>query len=278
MRQGGAAALRNMVETDKFAILRGGRRVWTVGAIHGEAKRLMALHDALETRFDVPGDRLVYTGNYLGHGPDVRRTVAELIDFRSRLLGLPGMFAADIVFLRGAQEEMWQKLLQLQFAVNPREVLEWMLAHGIGATLTAYGLPPEAGLAAARDGALSLSRWTGRIRAAIAAQPGHRDLLSALRRAAHDVEGRLLFVHAGLDPARPLASQGDRFWWGAPGFGAWPEPYEGFRRVIRGYDPGHGGIAHFAHAITADGGCGFGGPLTALCLSAEGEIVDRIDI
>jgi serine/threonine protein phosphatase 1 len=267
-----------MVETDKFAILRGGRRIWVVGAIHGEARRLMALHDALETRFDVPGDRLVYTGNFLGHGPDVRRTVAELLDFRSRLLGLPGMFAADIVFLRGTQEEMWQKLLQLQFAVNPREVLAWMLGHGLGATLTAYGLEPEAGLAAARDGALALSRWTGRVRAAIAAQPGHRDLLSALRRAAHDVERRLLFVHAGLDPTRPLESQGDRFWWGPAGFGSWLEPYGGFRCVVRGYDPAHGGVAQLAHAITADGGCGFGGTLTALCLSPEGEIVDRVDI
>ena len=34
-----------------------------------------------------------------------------------------GTFLGDIVFLRGSQEEMWQKLLELQFAPNPREVL-----------------------------------------------------------------------------------------------------------------------------------------------------------
>lgn len=267
-----------MVDSQKFAVLARVDRVWAVGAIHGDAVRLAALHDELAVRFQPPGDRLVYLGNYLGRGPDVMGTVEELLDFRCRLLALPGMFASDHVFLRGAQEEMWQKLLQLQFAVNPREVLDWMLAQGLGATLEAYGLPVAAGLAAARDGTLSLSRWTARIRAGLAARPGHRDMLSALRRAAYDDQSRVLFVHAGLDPARPLSTQADRFWWGSPGFGSWDAPYAGFRRVIRGYDPSHGGVAETPYAVTADGGCGFGGPLVALCLDPDGRIVDRIEI
>ena len=267
-----------MSETQKFAVLRRVGRVWAIGAIHGDRDRLVALHDALAERIEPPGDRLVYLGNYFGRGPDIGGAVAELLDFRCRVLALPGMFAADLVFLRGAQEEMWQKLLQLQFAVNPREVLDWMLAQGLGATLMAYGLDPAQGLAAARDGTLALSRWTARVRAAIAARPGHRDLLSALRRAAYDDASRLLFVSAGLDPTRPLSTQGDRFWWGAPGFGAWPEPYGGFRRVIRGYDPAHGGIAELPHAVTVDAGCGCGGRLAALCFAGDGGILDRIEI
>jgi len=193
-------------------------------------------------------------------------------------MALPGIFAADVVFLRGAQEEMWQKIQQLQFAVNPREVLEWMLAQGVGATLAAYGVDPGQGLAAARDGTLSLSRWTARIRTAIAARPGHRELLSALRRAAFDAESRLLFVSAGLDPSRPLSTQGDRFWWGGPGFGTWAQPYGGFGRVVRGYDPARGGVAETPHALTVDAGCGFGGALAAWCLSVDGAILDRIEI
>jgi serine/threonine protein phosphatase 1 len=267
-----------MVDSQKFAVLTRVERVWAVGAVHGETARLAALHDALAARLRPAGDRLVYLGNYLGRGPDVAGTVEELLDFRRRLLALPGMFAADHVFLRGAQEEMWQKLLQLQFAVNPREVLDWMLAQGLGATLEAYGLPVDVGRAAARDGTLSLSRWTARIRAAIAARPGHRDMLSGLRRAAYDDQSRLLFVHAGLDRARPLSTQADRFWWGAPGFGDWDGPYGSFRRVVRGYDPAHGGVAETPHAVTADGGCGFGGRLVALCLEPDGRIVDRIEV
>ena len=93
-----------MAESQKFAILRKTRRIWAIGAIHGEAARLAALHDMLAGRFVLPGDRIVYLGNYLGRGPDVGGTVEELLDFRRRALALPGMFAADIVFLRGGQE------------------------------------------------------------------------------------------------------------------------------------------------------------------------------
>ena len=56
-----------MSDRDKFAVLRKSRRVWAVAAIHGEAEKLATLHRALEPRI-VAGDRLVYLGNYLGHG------------------------------------------------------------------------------------------------------------------------------------------------------------------------------------------------------------------
>ena len=36
----------------------------------------------------------------------------------------------EIVFLRGAQEEMFSKLLQLQIAPNPVEIINWMLNMG----------------------------------------------------------------------------------------------------------------------------------------------------
>lgn len=267
-----------MAESQKFAILKRARRIWAVAAIHGEAERLRTLHDRLAERFQAPGDRIVYLGNYLGRGPDVAGTVDELLDFRRRVISIPGFFASDVVFLRGGQEEMWQKLLQLQFAVNPREVLDWMLGQGLGATLTAYGCDPRRGLAAARDGALSLSRWTASVRAALSAKPGHRDLLSALHRAAYDEGARLLFVHAGVDPSRPLASQGDALWWGRPGFGRWSQPFGQFDRVIRGFDAARGGYADTPFALTVDSGCGFGGPLTAICLSDRGEVVDRLDL
>ena len=101
------------------------------------------------------GDRLVYLGNCLGHGAEVRGAIDELLGFRRQILARPGMFPFDIAYLRGAQEEMWQKLLQLQFAPNPREVLGWMLEHGVGATLSAYGGSIQQGIVAARDGPLA---------------------------------------------------------------------------------------------------------------------------
>ncbi len=267
-----------MAESQKFAVIKRAERIWAIGAIHGDTNRLGALHDLLAERFRPPGDRLVYLGNYLGRGPDVTGTVDELLDFRRRVIALPNMFASDVIFLRGGQEEMWQKLLQLQFAVNPREVLDWMLGHGLGATLSSYGCEPQRGLAAARDGALSLARWTSSVRAALSARPGHRDLLSALRRAAYDDAMRLLFVHAGVDPSRPLASQGDSLWWGSAGFGRWERKFGEFDRVIRGYDAAHGGFVQTPYATTIDSGCGFGGQLTAICLSNQGQVIERLDL
>jgi len=193
----------------KFARLKTARRIWAVAAIHGEALRLTRLHDQIASRF-ADGDRIVYLGNYLGRGGAVAATLDELLDFRRRVLGRPRGFACDVVFLRGAQEEMWQKLLQLQFAQNPREVLGWMVRNGIEPTVQAYGADLRQGFAASRDGPLQITRWTSRMRDAMNATPGHTTLFSTLRHAAMTQDGRLLFVHAGIDPERHARGVGWR--------------------------------------------------------------------
>ncbi len=208
-----------MLEREKFVTLRRARRVWAVAAVHGDAERLARLHDEIAARF-APGDRLVYLGNHLGYGADICGTVDALLGFRRRILARPGAGNCDVVFLRGAQEEMWSKLLQIHLALNPPEILEWMLGRGVGATLAAYGVSPQRGLARARAGAVELARWTGELRARIQARPGHLALMSALRRAAFTDDEALLFVHAGVDASRPLAAQGDALWWGGGGFDA----------------------------------------------------------
>ena len=83
------------------------RRVWAVGAIHGEAHRLVSLHARLAPRLNA-GDRLVYLGNYLGYGPAAAATLDALILFRRLFLARRNAFVGDIAFLRGSQEEMWQ--------------------------------------------------------------------------------------------------------------------------------------------------------------------------
>jgi serine/threonine protein phosphatase 1 len=233
------------------------------------------------------GDRIVYLGNYLGRGPAVRATLDQLIDFRRWVIAQPGMFAADVVFLRGCQEEMWQKLLQLQFATSPGEVLKWTLAQGVGATLAAYGGHAEEGLAVSRQGAVAITKWTQKLRRAMNASPGHADLMAALKRAAFTDDGRLLFVSAGLDPSLPLAAQIDSFWWGSPGFAMLEAPvsapYDGYARVIRGFARERAGkpiatITSGRYTTTVDGGAGFGGTLAAACFDARGQMVDVIEV
>ena len=265
-----------MLHSDVFGALTGWNRVWAVAAVHGERARLATLHGALADRFR-HRDRVVYLGGYMGFGADVRGTLDELIAFRRELLALPGMTPRDVVFLRGAQEEMWQKLLQLQFAMDPSRVLRWMLEHGVDATIAAYDGAVADGLVSARGDTVGLTRWTGRLRDAMYAHPGHRDLMNHLKRACVTDDGAMLFVHAGVDPERPVETQRDAFWWRPSGFAAMTKPYSGFRLVVRGHDPDRGGVAIEAFRATVDGGCGAGGPLVACCFDRDCRVVDRID-
>lgn len=266
-----------MRDTKPVAMIRGATRIWAVGAVHGERARLADLHEQLEPRLS-PGDALVYLGDSLGYGSDVAGTVTELLEFRRRVLGRPPLwFPESIVYLRGRQEEMWQKLLQLQFASDPQSVLNWVLARGVGATLEAYGGDAEEGRRSARAGPLALNKWTKRLRDGVRAHHGHETLMAALRRAAASEDGRLLFVNCGVDPTRALDQQRDAFWWAARGFDSLDRPFEGFARVIRGFDPAHRGYAETEFGMTVDGGCGFGGPLIAVCLAPDGKLLDRLE-
>lgn len=265
-----------MADRKTFAPLRAGRRVWAVAAVHGEAERLAALHAHLLGRIE-PGETLVYLGNFLGWGAKVRETVDEILTFRRAFLARPGAHVCDLAYLRGCQEEMWQKLLQVQFSVGPRQVIEWMLAQGVAPTIAAYGGKAEDGIRAAGQGATFLTKWTGALRDSMRSNPGHGELISALRHAAYSLDGRLLFVSAGLDPDRPLSQQADSFWWGDRGFDAIQASYDGYRLVVRGFDRQKRGAQMGAHTATIDQGCGFGGPLSAVCFSAEGEPVEFVE-
>jgi hypothetical protein len=261
---------------NKFAQFRNCLRVWAIAAVHGSAPRLTRLHDAISDSFQ-EGDRLVYLGNYIGFGSTVLETIDELLDFRRRVLGCRYGCNCDVVFLRGAQEEMWHKLLQLQFARNPGEVLEWMVGAGMEATVRAYGGDLRQGFAATRDGPRSITRWTGTLRQAMNAAPGHTALFSALRHAAFTADQGMLFVHAAVDPSRPLAAQGDAFWWGRYDILALDASFAGFRRVIRGIDREQRGFAERAFSVSLDGGEGHPGQLLAACFSADGEVIKLVE-
>ena len=260
----------------KFAVFRSPCRVWCVASIHGEFERLDKLHRTLAEKIE-PDDRLVYLGNVLGRGRRIRETVDAVLRFRREFLARRGNDVDDFALLRGAQEEMWQKLMELQFAANPTEVLEWMLDHGVAETIEAYGGAGDEGLSAARQGTVALSRWTNGLRNAAHALPGHSAFMSALRQAAYTDDGSLIFVHGGIDPTRPLDAQADALWWSRPLFERIDEPYFGCRLVVRGYDPRHRGITVTPYTATLDAGCGLGGDLIAACVTADDGVTDVIE-
>lgn len=266
-----------MSDDHRFAILPDAARTWAVGAVHGEAERLCALHDALSDRIAV-GDNLIYLGNLLGRGGAVIETIDEALRFRRACLARASADVRSVAFLRGGQEEMWHKLLQLQLANDPGAVLKWMLDQGVDATLEGYGGHVRAGTDAARQGASALSHWTTELRDRIRHHDGHNAFMGALRRAAFPEKRNILYVSAGLDPRRPMTEQRDSFWWGAADFDRIEAPYGEFSRIVRGLDPRHGGFQDTETTVTVDGGCGYEGALVAACLDTEGRVVDRIEV
>lgn len=265
------------MDSEKFGCLDPARRIWAVGAIHGETDSLKALHRQLVPRFRT-GDCLVYLGNYFGQQKTAVETLNELLITRRKLMSAgEGSPPEAFVYLRGAREEMLSKLLQLQFAPNPAEVMDWLLGHHMGPVIESYGTKEAVARAIARETTLSISRWTSGLRRIINTHPGHGLLLSNLRRAAFTREGRILFVHASLDVSRPLNMQKDNFWWDNGRFNDINEAYYGFSRIVRGYDHANGGL-RLNHPFTAtlDGGSGRGGGLNAVCFSPEGDILDHL--
>jgi hypothetical protein len=262
--------------SSKFARLRAAKRIWAIASIHGEADRLARLHDRMAARF-APGDRIVYLGNYLGYGPAIKAAIDELLDFRLRVLARPHGFACDVIFLRGAQEEMWQKLLQLQFASNPGEVLAWMVRAGVEATVRDYGGELRQGFAATRDGPRAITRWTSALRSAMNSAPGHTSLFATLHHAAITEDERLLFVHAGIDPYRPISGQGDAFWWAKADILELTEPFDGFRRVVRGFDRDRRGLVEREFGVSLDAGAGRGGRLLAAAFGLDGSVLEVLD-
>ncbi len=268
----GAVAL----DETRFAILTPTRRIWAIAPVRGAASLLREIHAGIEARFQ-RGDRIVYLGDIIGVGSDVVGAVDEVLRFRRWVLAQPPFtHPDDVVVLRGSQEEMWRNLLQIQFAAAAGETLQWMEKRGVGATVEAYGGRLAEGIAAARDGPTAIAQWTSRLRIGLRASAGHGLFHAMLKRAAITSDGGMLFVNAGLDPARGLGEQGDRFWWDAGGPDRMTGPHPEARLVVRGADPERRGVVRETHWLGLDDGSGEGGALNALCLSPDGEVLETL--
>jgi hypothetical protein len=254
---------------EKFVDMGQPRRVWAVGAIHGDLDRLMTLHDHLAARFSV-GDRLVYLGNYAGAKSERNIDVfEELLAFRAALLAKPGVDPADIVHLRGPAEEAWQRLLRLQFVPNPAQTMDHLHEAGVDAYLRMYEVSVNDTRTIARAGSTAITRWTNRLRDMQRKSAGHDALICSTRRAAYS--DKILFVPAGFDSSLSLENQGDGLWNG------WNFGIGGtYTRIVRGFDPGRMGIHTEGFAVTLDGGCGFGGPLACGCFEGSGRLLEIV--
>ncbi|MEM6811935.1 MAG: hypothetical protein AAF549_05645 [Pseudomonadota bacterium] len=249
--------------------------VWAISSVHGELEKLMSIHDAVFERFR-PGDRLVYLGNYTGHGEQSRETIEEILLFRRLLLAQSGMKPDDIVYLKGKQEANWHTLMQVQFELFPVDCLLALYGAGMSKTLESYGINPHDGIIAAKEGVHSMVKWVNDIRGRLKQNKGHECFMMAQRRAAYTTLQNqrypILFVNAGVDTNKSLEDQQTSFWDTDIDFRDLHKRYDPFEKIIRGFDSSHSGVYLNGVSASLDGGCGFGGSLVCASMNALGDI------
>jgi serine/threonine protein phosphatase 1 len=259
-----------MPKLERFAKIEKNKRIWAIPSVHGEAERLRVLHQSIAKEYR-PGDKVVYLGNLIGVGDKVKETVNEFLLFRRALISSPDANVEDVICIRGMQEEMWNKLMQLHYAPKPEDVLKWMLLKGVGSVIKAYGGNPDEGLAVSRQGAVAISRWTQSLRESFVSHDGHMDYLTNLHYGAYTEDNKLLFVSAGYSNQAPITEQSDSLWWESKKpFEVLDDKPQEFDMVVRGYCQKHDKEKPYLSKsrMTLDMGCGFDGKLAA-CLFDE---------
>jgi serine/threonine protein phosphatase 1 len=162
-------------------------RVYAVGDVHGRLDLLLRLEAAIRNDLEArpsAAPLVCYLGDYVDRGP----SSAGVIDH----LAAPTYDGLRRIFLRGNHEDRMLAFLEEPAANGPG----WVKFGGREA-LTSYGLP---------EADIEAEDWQA-LRDALAAAlpPAHLTFLGALELA---LRWRgYLFVHAGLDPGRPLGDQ-----------------------------------------------------------------------
>ncbi len=209
-----------------------------IGDVHGRADLLAALHDEIADLAAslMPRDaHLVHLGDLVDRGPG---SIAAL---RLARAGIRGMRSVSLV---GNHEE---RMLGVLDTPDPVEMEAW-LGYGGLPVLREAGIDPD-------------GDWRAPLSAALGP-----DLVAWMRAnpRSHRV-GDILFVHAGIDPARPLARQEPRdLVWIRKPFVDSPGPYDENVAIVHGHTPVKMlDLAH-PHRIDIDTAAYASGRLTAL--------------
>ena len=223
-----------MTTDSKFQEFSNTDRIWAIGSLHSSIESFQSIKKYIFSNF-TKHDKLIFLGNLIGYNNRSKEILTDVLSFRFDLMAKFKLNHEDIVFLRGAQEEMFSKLLQLQIAPNPREIIDWIFSHGVDQTLVSYNFDPDQFKNIATQGTIQINKLTSKLNKKISEIPGHKDFFSNLKHAAFSESMEVLFVNRGVDLLRPLSAQNDCFWWGYQNFSLINKPYKTFRRIVRGY-------------------------------------------
>jgi len=238
-----------LTTNNKFQEFANTNRIWAIGSLHSSIDSFQSIKKYILSNFK-NGDKLIFLGNIIGYNNYSKEIITDVLNLRFSLMAKFNLVHEDIVFLRGAQEEMFSKLLQLQIAPNPREIINWIFSHGVDQTLVSYDFEPDQFRNIATQGTIQINKLTSRLNKKISETPGHKEFFSNLKHAAFNSDMEVLFVNRGVDLSRPLSAQNDCFWWGYQNFSLINRPYNTFRRIVRGYQSNaHNNLEHSKNRI-----------------------------
>jgi serine/threonine protein phosphatase 1 len=199
-------------------------RTYAIGDIHGCLNKLQYLIKRCQRDAGKRPAKFVFLGDYIDRGPDSRGVIEFLVDLQSQQPDLT-------VCLAGNHEE-------LALAALCAGQHEKWLRNGGNETLRSYGIS-------------SLADFP----------PHHIDWFNTLIDQ-HD-DGRRLFVHAGINPLRPLDQQDDHDlrWMREPFLS---DDHDYGRLIVHGHTPLQTDLPDQRHnRLNLDTGAVYGGPLTA---------------
>jgi serine/threonine protein phosphatase 1 len=205
-------------------------KVYAIGDVHGLLRALCRLIAECERDADGRPMRLVFIGDYIDRGPNSRGVVDYIMNLQSRL-------AENAICLMGNHEALALS------AIDDLNTENWIL-NGGDMTLRSYGVSSALELPAA-----------------------HVAWLRSLQLAFDD--GLRFFVHAGINPAKPLDRQDrhDLLWIREP-FLSVQRDYG--RLIVHGHTPTRTGMPDLrGNRLNIDTGAVYGGPLTAAVFVSE---------
>lgn len=206
------------------------QRIYAIGDIHGCLTKLRRLVESCESDAAGLPTTFVFLGDYIDRGADSRGVIEYLMALQARR-GL------RVIPLMGNHEAFALAALDDSMRAD-----QWLMEGG-DQTLRSYGISSPHAL-----------------------PPKHIAWLRSLRLTYDD--GLRLFVHAGVDPEKPLDDQHDNdLLWIREPFLSDARNYG--RLIVHGHTPIPGGPDLRSNRLNIDTGAVYGGALTAAVFQAD---------
>lgn len=222
---------------------------YAIGDIHGEADRLVGLHDFIHKWHEENHKQLhktiIHLGDYIDRGPNS-------YDVIHYLMALQNTPECNVINLMGNHEFL---MLEAYRGEDQRAFKAWV-DNGGQETLTSY-----------EDNGFDVP------------DQEHLVWMKKLPSLHWDRQAGLIFVHAGIDPCRfPFENEDIRLWTRSKSFfdpAYWQSPDLIGMRVVHGHTPTESGLPDISgngQRINIDTGACYGGVLTAAIFVPDRQV------